>query len=681
MMPLSTPTTTTRPTHHYRPATMPLDNQPTAPAGPRKRSAAYRVFRLRLTLVCAAFAGLFIAGIVWKAVSDFQSARSGTIAQTRNLVQAIEAHVVDSIESLDAPLLSTSAALARLAGSGSFGRSDIQRLLSTPLLPPTASYWVMFIDRDGLGVAASNGLDVAGVSYADRLYFKTQSRTLQGGARPSLYVGSPDVGRVSKKKSFFVSRRVESAQGAFLGVIVAIVDPASIARVLRLSQYQDNLSITMLNTDGRIIARVPLHEESFARDISKSELFAQLAKSPQGVYEAVSFIDGEKRVYSYRSLHSYPLVVTVGISTPTMGSIFARDLFQIVLGSISLLLVVALGGAFALRSFRELEEAGERQKALNRELEEAKDSVDTSERRARMIADNMPALVSYVDSDQKFRFRNSYYKSIPGIDYDSMIGRTMQEIFGAQSHSLIASEVEKALRGEPSTFERERPGPDGLPRSLRHQYSPDVQPDGSVAGFYALVADVTDMKAVQHQLMALARIDSLTGLPNRAFLYERMEQAIARSARHNFDNAKPSRLGCLFLDIDHFKDINDSFGHAGGDAVLKEFGARLTHCVRQTDMVARLAGDEFVILLEGLEQPRGAEVVAAKILASMSRPFVVDQSSIAVTTSIGVAVFSDSAGGSDLLLRQADAALYHAKRNGRNGFSLGSPGELSPPAK
>ena len=645
--------------------------QPTPPLAKTKHGLAYRVFRLRLILACAALAALFICGLAWKAYSDFQSAQASTTTQTANLVQAIEAHVIDSIESLEGPLQSSAAAVARLANAGPLAPADISSLLTTPLLPPTASYWVMFIDRHGLGVAASNALPVAGVSYADREYFKTQARARPDGLRPGLYVGSPDMGRVSRKKIFFVSRRVESSTGEFLGVLVACVDATSIAKVLRLSQYQPSLSITMLNVDGRIIARVPRYDESFALDISKSELFFRLAKAPRGSYQTRSFVDNEARIYSYRTLDVYPLVVVVGIASPTLMDILFRDIWHVIVGSIALLLVMSLGSGFALLSFREVEEAEARQKKLNHELKKAKESIESGERRARMIADNMPALVAYVDAEQRYRFRNSYYKLIPGVDYDSMIGKTMREIFGDASHALIASEIEKALLGEASTFERDRPNLDGTVRSLRYQYSPDIQPDGSVAGFYTLISDVTDMKAVQRQLMALARIDSLTGLPNRAFLYERLDEAIARASRLNFSRSDPARLGCLFLDIDHFKNINDTFGHAGGDAVLKEFGARLKKCVRQTDMVARLAGDEFVILLEGLEQPHGAEIVAAKIVAAMAEPFVVDHSPIAVTTSIGISVFSEPVGGADFMLRQADAALYEAKHAGRNRFSIG----------
>ena len=116
-----------------------------------------------------------------------------------------------------------------------------------------------------------------------------------------------------------------------------------------------------------------------------------------------------------------------------------------------------------------------------------------------------------------------------------------------------------------------------------------------VVGCYAMVTDITSFKQTQRALAALTRTDALTGLPNRVELRERIEEALARSRR------KGSAVGCLYLDVDNFKEVNDTLGHAGGDAVLVEFSERLKSCVRQTDVVARLAGDEFVIVLEGIE--------------------------------------------------------------------------------
>ena len=180
----------------------------------------------------------------------------------------------------------------------------------------------------------------------------------------------------------------------------------------------------------------------------------------------------------------------------------------------------------------------------------------------------------------------------------------------------------------------------------------------------AFLHDITERVAFEERLSQLARIDPLTGIANRLCFGEMLQQAVLRAHR----NRAP--LALAYLDIDRFKSINDSLGHAAGDAVLCEFAARLAANVRATDTVARIAGDEFVIIFEQVDQADEAERLAQKIVAAIRVPFTVDGASRLVTTSIGIAL----QGGDDLapaaLVARADAALYQAKRQGRDGYAL-----------
>ena len=629
-------------------------------------AASFTKFKTRLFRACAAVFILFIAAQIWKVNADYQAAISSTVAQTENLVRAIEAHAVDAIEAMNAPLSAVAEAIALKSEGAVVSANEVKSILTSPLLPGTAKYWVMFIDADGKAVAASNDLPVNGVSYADREYFNTQ-KTRPG---TGLFLGDPSIGRISRKKIYFVSKRVEDAGHTFLGVVVACVDSTSLAKVLQQSLYQKSLSITVLNTSGKIIARVPRYEESFGRDISKSDLFLHLEKARSGNYRAVSIVENDLRIYSYRALSKFPLIIAVGMSSPLLITTLIDDTAEIAAGLLAVLFVLLLGSRFALRSVRDIERYAHRQQELNFQLDLAKSEVEAGERRARMIADNMPALVAYIDAEQRYKFRNSYYREVPEINYENMLGKTMRDVFGLEMHAAVEDEVLRALHGETVIFERELRAKNGSMRWLRYQYSPDVRDDGTVAGFYTLVTDVTDMKAVQHQLLALARIDGLTGLPNRTALCERIAEAVARNTRRNHVAPTAGKIGCLFLDIDHFKTINDTYGHACGDTILKEFGARLKTCIRQSDMAARLAGDEFVILLEGIDLPYGATAVATKVLDVMAQPFITDCGRVSVTTSIGVAISAEIGDTADSLLKAADTALYQAKNQGRNTFSV-----------
>ena len=177
----------------------------------------------------------------------------------------------------------------------------------------------------------------------------------------------------------------------------------------------------------------------------------------------------------------------------------------------------------------------------------------------------------------------------------------------------------------------------------------------------ALEQKVQEQQAAEARIQQLAHFDPLTGLPNRALLQERSSQAIQMARR----NGEP--LALLFLDLDHFKNVNDSLGHRVGDELLKVLAQRLQLTVREQDTVSRLGGDEFLLLLPGTDGP-GAARVAAKVMAQATLPFHIDQNELTVTQSIGIALFPGDGADYDTLSKHADIAMYRAKRDGRNNF-------------
>ncbi|MBC7996026.1 MAG: diguanylate cyclase [Rhizobacter sp.] len=325
-----------------------------------------------------------------------------------------------------------------------------------------------------------------------------------------------------------------------------------------------------------------------------------------------------------------------------------------------------LGEALTRYAQRQAEDAA-RLRELNATLEarvtQRTAALAGSEQRLRTITNNLPVLIAYIDNNQRYGFCNGTYEAWFGLDPAGIVGRTVEETLGAEVYAPRKPLLERALAGERMEFEMIS-APLGVKRHTHTTYLPDVADDGTVHGIYALVIDVTAMKAAEEQLMLMARTDTLTGLPNRLCFNERLNDALARSRR----SGKP--LALLFLDVDKFKLINDTLGHGAGDEVLRLFGQRLLSCVRETDTVARLAGDEFVVILEELHTPAEPQFIARKIIAAINRSFELQEGLWDASTSIGIAFHAEGNAQPAALLAAADRALYEAKAGGRNTFRL-----------
>jgi len=217
--------------------------------------------------------------------------------------------------------------------------------------------------------------------------------------------------------------------------------------------------------------------------------------------------------------------------------------------------------------------------------------------------------------------------------------------------------------------------PDGSERVVHSHVQTVPQPGGGFR-LEGTIQDITEQRRADEQIRYLAYRDSLTGLGNRRLFAERMELAIAQARRRS------SRLGVLFLDLDHFKRINDTLGHSVGDELLRQVADRLVRTLRDSDLisrvgedesdstVSRLGGDEFTVLLSELRDPRDLAAVASRLLAALRRPFEVRSHELVIGASIGIATWPADGDTLDALLSNADSAMYHAKANGRNGYQF-----------
>jgi len=298
------------------------------------------------------------------------------------------------------------------------------------------------------------------------------------------------------------------------------------------------------------------------------------------------------------------------------------------------------------------------------DLRAARAKAEESEQRLRSITDNIPSMIAYIDRDRRYRFNSRYYESWLGRSLADITGHHIRDVLGADAYAAVHPNLERAFAGERVDFDVEVREGAADSRFVRGTYIPDFDARGAVIGVYSSSTDVTPLKKIELQLERLAQQDTLTGLPNRHTFNDAIAMALARSQQTGM------QVALLFLDIDGFKRINDTLGHAAGDDVLREFARRLTGAVRPTDVVARLAGDEFVIILEGIHTREECRFVARKIIAAMRGEFHAGDGVVSVTTSIGIALGHGLTSTADALLKRADSALYAAKGQGRDTFEI-----------
>lgn len=205
---------------------------------------------------------------------------------------------------------------------------------------------------------------------------------------------------------------------------------------------------------------------------------------------------------------------------------------------------------------------------------------------------------------------------------------------------------------------------DGTHFAVEYSTAPLRDGHGAIYGATVVFRDVTELREAQARLLRQAQYCALTDLPNRALFSDRLTLALALAARNQ------TKLAVLFVDLDEFKPVNDTLGHAAGDALLKKAAQRMRHCVRQSDTVARLGGDEFVVLLPSIQGHEDALLVAEKMRLVLQEPFELDGPVVRISASIGVAIYPDHGSNELELSKRADHAMYLVKAQGRNGVRL-----------
>ena len=283
---------------------------------------------------------------------------------------------------------------------------------------------------------------------------------------------------------------------------------------------------------------------------------------------------------------------------------------------------------------------------------------------AKVIENSLEGII-ITDPDARIRSVNPAFSSFTGYAEEEVIGRNPSILqSGRQGPEFYRQMWECLVREgqwQGEIWNRHKNG-EIYPEWLSISAIKDDH--GRVSQYVGIFSDISALKLAEQRLEHLATHDMLTGLPNRMLLMDRLEQSIAVVRRQKSD------MAVLFIDLDKFKPINDTYGHEAGDVVLQEVAWRLKSCVRETDTVARMGGDEFVIILQNVVDEADVEMVARKILEKLDEPVEVNEHRCQLGGSIGIAMYSKGERDTDSLIGNADVAMYHVKENGRDHYAF-----------
>jgi diguanylate cyclase (GGDEF)-like protein/PAS domain S-box-containing protein len=621
-----------------------------------------QAFRQTTTYLGVAVLAVIWGGIYLLAGQEHGRAYQDAVRQGSNLNRVLEEYIRRIVEETDDALLSL-----RHAYESDPQHFDIVRWLAATQSNNSIAVDFLIADPDGFVRRSSRGPLADPPYVGDRQPFTKQ----RDATEDQLNVSVPQVGRVSKKLVIDFNRRLTKPDGSFGGTVACAIDVAQLEDFFSSLDIGHSGVVALLGDDGVVRARGgrdPATRAMVGRSVPNSPLLHRLAQSPQGSYwntpASAAFFEGTHKLMSYRQIAGVPLVALVGLAR--------RDIFQhadetarkyVIAGatlSLMVLIVVFLGAGRQARIL-----------ATAAELESSKQSLDETRKFLDSIIENIPVAVVVKDpTTRRFILVNRAFEAMLGVPRSELLGRTVFDIHGGRNaKSINDSDNESIASGDGVSYSEIE-----IDMPLRGQRMQSTarlvirNSQGEPKYLIAVIDDVTERKKAEQRIAFLAHHDALTGLANRAALAQKIEEAAARQRRRD------EAFTVLLLDLDRFKQVNDTLGHPAGDTLLIEVAMRLKSLLRETDVLARLGGDEFAIIQAGeANQREAARSLAERIIAMLGKPFAIEGADISIGTSIGIALAPEHGAASDSLLKMADLALYRAKSAGRNGYCFFAP--------
>jgi diguanylate cyclase (GGDEF)-like protein/PAS domain S-box-containing protein len=477
-------------------------------------------------------------------------------------------------------------------------------------------------------------------SYADRPFFikhKNQPTS-------SFIVSNPVIGRVNRLWVIVISRRYDLPDGSFGGVVAAAVPVSYFQKIVSAINVGTNGIALMRDADTGLVARHPIDpkrpigEKSYSQELGVAMASGVLAQT----LHAKQTADGSERILSYRNIPSLSYSIVVGAGALDYLKEWKKSVTESVVMGALFLSVAYLFSWLLWRSLGYAQRASQRSQIM---LQSSSDGIHILDVQGNFleVSDSFCKMLGYSKSE------------LIGMNVSQWAcDLTIEELWDKVGRDFATRAV--------TTFETRHRCKDGSIFDVEVT-AHALELDGKKVMFNAS-RDITERKKSENVIWTAANFDHLTKLPNRRLFHDRLEQEIRKAQRYN------SMVGLLFLDLDHFKDVNDSLGHNVGDLLLIEAAQRIRNCVRKCDTLARLGGDEFTVILSQLKDASDIGPIAQKIVDRIAQPYMLEGHEVVLSVSIGISIVPDHALNAIDAIKHADQAMYVAKNQGRNCFRI-----------
>ncbi len=604
------------------------------------------------TLVVLALNALFIALAAYSLHHSHVNYEHRAQQLTQNLVTLVDQNLTANVEKIDLSLHNVVDELQRQLALGGIDQVSSSAFVARQGKHNPELEGLRVVDATGHSrIGSGPGKEKHSVlDLSARGWFQTQRDQASAGLVVSRPIRSMDTG----EWIISFSRRLVTPDGQFAGAVSASAPVTHFSQIISTLDIGKNGVVLLRDADLGLVARVPSAPDPKLGEIGNTKVSAELRElfnsgAKQATFHTLRSPAGVERTSSFRRLSAGSFIVIVGLGAVDYMAGWWSEL-RTMLAFCLAFAAITIGATLMLH--RSL--AGRRSTQARLAL------------LANVFQHNGEAIV-IIDERNHIIDINQRFTELTGLDMDDVRHRDARQLAGARTPHEQLRELATAVnthghwQGE--LWLQHKAGHE-IPTWLSMAAMRDA--DGTITHRIASFSETTVLKQAQEDVLHLAHHDTLTNLPNRASLQEHLSHNITTARREG------RQLAVMFIDLDRFKDVNDTLGHVVGDGLLVAVAERLKAVVRDSDVVARLGGDEFVIVLSGLTGSAGehAALVASKIVREFERPFQVQGNELHSAPSIGIGIYPDDGSDGETLMKNADAAMYHAKSAGRNNFQF-----------